>query len=387
MYNKINFLFCRPLIVLTIICSICLSTVGAEDLSELMGQKGQAEAMINEYQGRLEWANQTHNQYVNDLAHLDNEIYHSKSKLNQLQVSLSVLDSEIATLQERINETENRRQGVDELAKDRLRNLYKNSTVSYLEVLFEATSYSDFIQRFDLIRTLLESDLELLEQIQTIRITQDNDKRKLEDELSEQKRLEEEEEYYKYNLENQQDEKIYLIDDILSQREAFYAALEEWEAAAESFGEQIRKLQEANRNTSLGSGSYAWPLSWEYTYITSEFGTRDDPFGGSTTNNHGGMDIAADTGADILAADSGIVIDASYGYNGGYGNMVLIDHGLGLATLYGHCSAIYVSVGQSVAKGEVIAAVGSTGWSTGPHLHIEFRQDGVRQEPRDYLFN
>lgn len=113
--------------------------------------------------------------------------------------------------------------------------------------------------------------------------------------------------------------------------------------------------------------------------VTSRFGTR----WGST---HKGIDIGAPKGTPIKAAASGTVVSASTGYNGGYGNCVVISHGNGIETAYGHCSALYVKVGQKVSQGQVVAAVGNTGRSFGNHLHLEIRVNGVAQNPQNYLY-
>ena len=119
------------------------------------------------------------------------------------------------------------------------------------------------------------------------------------------------------------------------------------------------------------------PIASGYT-ITSRFGPR-------ASGNHKGLDIAAPTGTSIMAAESGTVV-LSGNYNDGYGNYIIIDHGNNVRTLYGHCSALYVSVGQHVAQGEVIGAVGSTGNSTGPHLHLEIIVDNLKYNPQYYLY-
>lgn len=129
----------------------------------------------------------------------------------------------------------------------------------------------------------------------------------------------------------------------------------------------------------LGTGQMVRPVVGP---ITSDFGYRTHPVLG-TRRFHAGTDFGAPTGAPIFAADSGTVIAAEW--YGGYGNTVIIDHGNGLTTLYGHCSELYVTVGQGVQRGQTIAAVGSTGLSTGPHLHFEVRQQGEPVEPLAYL--
>lgn len=138
-----------------------------------------------------------------------------------------------------------------------------------------------------------------------------------------------------------------------------------------------------NPNTSyIGTGIFAWPLDGDYT-ITSYFGTRNDPFTGEI-KTHGGTDIAAPTGTPILAAADGTVVAASYN-DGGYGFYVKIKHDDTYTTLYGHCSVLHVTAGQTVKQGQLIAEVGSTGYSTGPHLHFEVIQNGVRVDALKYF--
>ena len=122
-----------------------------------------------------------------------------------------------------------------------------------------------------------------------------------------------------------------------------------------------------------------WPVSGE---ITSPFGWRTHPIFGSS-RFHSGLDIGADYGVPIVAAQSGVVIEA--GWIGGYGNTVMIDHGGGIVTLYGHNQSLAVDVGQSVAQGQVISYCGSTGNSTGPHCHFEVRLNGEPVSPNNYL--
>ena len=128
-----------------------------------------------------------------------------------------------------------------------------------------------------------------------------------------------------------------------------------------------------------GTGRYLWPADGS---PSSPFGYRVHPIFG-TLRFHSGLDIAAGGGAPIRAADSGTVIHS--GWYGGYGNCLIIDHGGGYSTLYAHCSALYVSYGQAVRQGQTVAAVGSTGYSTGPHLHFEVRINGNPVDPRGFL--
>mgnify|MGYP000915536101 CR=1 FL=1 len=162
--------------------------------------------------------------------------------------------------------------------------------------------------------------------------------------------------------------------------------------AAKRKAEQ-EKSNNSNKNNNTGSnnnggsttptGTFQWPVPSSHT-ITSNYGYRIHPISG-TKKLHAGIDIGAPGGSNIVAADAGTVVLSSFGYNGGYGNYVIISHGNGITTRYAHCSNLFVSAGESVSKGQVIAAVGSTGASTGNHCHFEVRINGGSKNPLNYL--
>ncbi|MGH9025342.1 MAG: murein hydrolase activator EnvC family protein [Acidimicrobiia bacterium] len=173
----------------------------------------------------------------------------------------------------------------------------------------------------------------------------------------------------------QEEAEAALVGDIQSQREQFEAELDELYRTSE----EVRELLSGSSGAPLGTGQFLRPVPGA---IVSGFGPRVHPILG-TTRVHTGLDMAAAYGEPIRAADTGVVVMA--GWNGGYGNCVIIDHGAGLATLYAHQSELAVTVGQRVTRGEVIGYVGSTGLSTGPHLHFEVRVNGTPVDPTQYL--
>jgi len=177
------------------------------------------------------------------------------------------------------------------------------------------------------------------------------------------------------DVESQADAEAALISDIKSQREQFEAELDELAETSEA----VRQMLSGSSGAPLGTGQFMRPVPGA---IVSGFGPRVHPILG-TTRVHTGLDMAASMGEPIRAADTGNVVMA--GWNGGYGNCVIIDHGAGLSTLYAHQSEVAVSVGQRVNRGEVIGYVGSTGLSTGPHLHFEVRVNGTPVDPTQYL--
>lgn len=155
---------------------------------------------------------------------------------------------------------------------------------------------------------------------------------------------------------------------------------------SENIGEDDWKKGVGTDETYTGGGNFASPLgaNWR-SMVTSEFGWRPNPFGGSGGEGHSGLDLGAPKGTPIHAARDGVVSSVVDSGSSGYGYHVVIDHGDGMVTLYGHCSMVYVRSGQAVKQGDVIAAVGSTGRSTGNHLHFEIRVNGKAVNPRNYL--
>jgi murein DD-endopeptidase MepM/ murein hydrolase activator NlpD len=173
----------------------------------------------------------------------------------------------------------------------------------------------------------------------------------------------------------EEDAEATLVADIKSQRERFEAELDELERTSQ----EVQEFLQGSTGEALGTGQFLRPVPGA---IVSGFGPRVHPILG-TTRIHTGIDMAASYGEPIKAADTGNVVMA--GWNGGYGNCVIIDHGAGFATLYAHQSELAVSVGQNVTRGQVIGYVGSTGFSTGPHLHFEVRVNGTPVDPVQYL--
>lgn len=293
----------------------------------------------------------------------------------------------------------------------RLVDVYEYGSASYLDVLLSATSFVDFIERWDFVRYILRSDAQLIaavnrEQTQYQKIVYD-----LETTQAALARQQEEELTRKGQLGVLADERRHLLAVAASQRHVIAQqvdTLENLSAAEEArLQELIRERQrqeelaamnarmaaaQARRAAAIAAGlpppverpqggpvSFAWPV---HGPITSPFGMRVDPVTGRY-QLHSGIDIGARYGVPIQASADGIVLYA--GWYGGYGNAIILDHASGLSTLYAHCSAMYVTEHQWIQRGQVIGAVGATGWATGPHLHFEIRVNGVPVDPLSRL--
>ena len=276
----------------------------------------------------------------------------------------------------------------------RVRDIYINGQISYLDVLFGSKDLNDFFTRMDLLKRVIKQDYNLVQaiikqqgEIKAVRKQLEADK-SIQEELA--AKAEEAKEIKLAKVARKQE----LIDKMQNDKAVYDRQYDEMMAASE----QVAKLIQQSKykpppsppsNSSDSSGSYnttpsssggmIWPISGP---ITSPFGWRTHPIFGSQ-RFHSGLDIGGDYGMEIHAAKAGVVSHA--GWIGGYGNTVMIDHGGGIVTLYGHNQSLNVSVGQQVSQGQVIAFCGSTGNSTGPHCHFEVRLNGEPVSPYNYL--
>jgi murein DD-endopeptidase MepM/ murein hydrolase activator NlpD len=283
----------------------------------------------------------------------------------------------------------------DDMLHRRLVDAYENGDLSYLNVLVSVRSFNEFVERWEDLRLLVASNeraIRARKKAEQLVAAVEADLERTRLELAQQQQ---EQDQARNQLDTLASERRNLVQLAGQQRRhvaAQVAEMEDLSAAEESALEAL--IQERERELAAqrkaagitggvenegGPGSFSWPVTGT---ITSPFGWRSNPFGGSP-EFHQGLDIAAPTGTTVTAAAGGTIIMAQW--YGGYGNYILIDHGGGYSTGYGHLSAIYVSSGQTVTRGQAIGAVGSTGQSTGPHLHFEIRINGKPIDPAPRL--
>jgi murein DD-endopeptidase MepM/ murein hydrolase activator NlpD len=284
----------------------------------------------------------------------------------------------------------------DTMLKRRLVDIYENGDVSYVSVLLAAHSFSDFVERWDDLRLLINANQRVVRERKIAEAQVENVERNLERtrlELQQEQTAQEQARTQLASLASERENLVAVASQQRHQVASQVAQMEDLTAAEEAqleslIQERQRELEEQRRASGIaegggaetgGGGSFSWPVTGP---ITSPFGWRSSPFNGSP-DFHPGLDIAAPTGTTVTAAAGGTVIMAQW--YGGYGNYVLIDHGGGYSTGYGHLSAIYVSNGQAVKRGQAIGAVGMTGEATGPHLHFEVRIDGKPVDPAPRL--
>jgi murein DD-endopeptidase MepM/ murein hydrolase activator NlpD len=261
----------------------------------------------------------------------------------------------------------------------RIRDIYENGQVSYLDVLLGATDFRDLTTRADLLKRILAQDANLINKVRAERELVILKKAELERDRLAILELEKVAAAKKNIIEERRNEREQVLNSAVYERDTAERAYQELQETSRRIEQMIRNIQSGNRDATGATGAMIWPISGP---ITSEYGWRTHPIFG-TSRYHSGLDIGADYGDPIRAADGGVVITAEW--LGGYGYAVIIDHGGGISTLYGHNNELLVGVGQRVYKGQVIARAGSTGYSTGPHCHFEVRQNGSPVSPMNYL--
>lgn len=311
------------------------------------------------------------------------ELVQTTRDLRRANTRIAINEGEISKLTSNINVTKQRLGVRGEALKKRLREIYKNSSVNYLELLFSSSSMSDFINRSYFFSKIVGRDAQLIQGISEDYNTIKTEKTQLVKATNQVKELATEIKEKKEEISAKAEEVKQIYASLKERREAYEKQIAEMERSSNEL-EKIILAKIAERTKTkiqiIGStGSIDWPLRGR---ITSVFGMRKNPFWRGR-HMHTGLDIAAPYGETIRAADGGEVIYA--GWWDGYGKAVVIDHGKKMSTVYGHMSRIYAQSGSSVKKGQIIGLVGSTGYSTGPHLHFEVRLNGRPQNPSRYL--
>jgi len=337
---------------------------------------------LREAQKRLHQANVREHELSKQLHTAQINLHQATDSLNQTSVSLRHTELTLVFTKRRLAATEEQYGVQKSLIAKRLDSTFKEGKILPLEFLLGAENYSNLLDRFYYLGLILNEDVSLARSIkdQKDRITvqkvilgnQYHELNGLEQKFEGEHRV-----YASITVKRQS-----LLGEVRTERQSYarhVIELEEISAQLErELQDLIRREQAKNQGTHhfTGIGMLEWPVNTHL--ITSPFGWRMHPIFGRKLF-HTGVDIGAARGVPIHAAADGVVIYA--GWYGGYGNAVVLDHGSGLSTVYAHCSIIYVHKGETVTKGQVLAAVGSTGNANGPHLHFEIRENGTAIDP------
>lgn len=358
----------------------------AATMSSLEDRYAVLENQLKKLQSDMKKTQNKKNEQLNYKKQLDTEISLVEQQIDNLNSQVSALNVQIANNQAKLTDKEGEISENDELFKARLRAMYMQSETSMWEMLLSSQNFVEFVENAEYMKRLAQNDQELMsklnadkQSIMTAKKAIENSKIKLE---ANQKTLS----YKKSTLNSKYLESQRLLNSLVNDENSLKQQQIQINKEMEKIDEEIRQmLQQSGSNGNFVGGKFLWPVP-NYKTITSRFGWRT-LYG--KANWHTGIDISGANilGKNIVASNAGTVIKAvtTYTPKKGYGKYVMIDHGGGYTTMYAHCTSLSVKVGQKVTRGQVIAQVGSTGNSTGPHLHFGIYINGKEVDPLPYL--
>jgi murein DD-endopeptidase MepM/ murein hydrolase activator NlpD len=369
------------IIAILVICSLTITSLATNVITELQDKHNQISNQINETSTDLENVQTELSALMQELQSINEKIVEFEDQIEQLNGQTEDLVKKIEKLEISLKASEETYSRQKKLLEERLLTLYEAGETSYLDVLLTSRNISDFVSNYYLISEITKYDMELLEDIEREKNSIETNKKLLESQKETLKIIRNNRERVAIVLENTKVIRNNYMNKLTKEERELQEKIDEYEKQVRQIEAEIILITTANLDSEYTGGIMAWPTPG-YTRITSRFGMRVHPIDG-LYKLHTGVDIAAPIGANFIAVSDGVVIKAEY--SGAYGNMVIIDHGGGISTLYAHGSEIVVTLGQTVRRGEPVLKVGSTGYSTGPHAHFEVRVKGVCVDPLNYI--
>lgn len=356
----------------------------ADNLSDAVQQQQSISHQKNQAQGQLNKLTYTADKLKDQLAQLEAQISTAQSLLTQKQLAYAQAQSQVQAAQKELDQKQQELDDRRTALGQRARGIYESGQISYLELLFQSTDLSDFLTRMEYFNRLVTNDRKLVTSIQDEKEKIKQKTLELQSRRDQAAQLQIQAAKARADLDEKKAKQQTALDQNQKALQASYEEVERLQSEANAWNDKIRKLQAAQAGRNVGNGTIStWPLPGFYE-ISDPYGWRTHPIT-HKQSLHTGTDIMAPMGTEVHAAGSGVVIMA--GWNEAYGNMVIIDHGNAVSSLYGHQSSLNVTEGQSVKANQVIGYVGSTGWSTGPHLHFEVRVGGNPTDPLRFFPN
>lgn len=377
-------------LTLTALPSLMPPAQAADSISQNEQKKKDLEQKSQQLDKELEEAKKDTADAKKQKEAYDKKIQNVQQQIDLAQAQIDELDGQINAQEEKIKEKQKEIDEGMEKLKDRLRAIYMAGETSTLDIVLGAKDFNDFLDKAALVKNISKHDSALIEQLQQSLSAIADEKASIEEKRQQTSDTKKELEQKQAQLSELLEESTALYQKLQKAEKAVQDNLDENDAELKQIEAQIKKYYDDQKassssgsggsggsgGSSIGSGpkNYAWPVPG-YTYLSSYWGDG---------RNHKAIDIAGSQiyGKRVVAAQSGKVILASAGgWGGGYGTYLIIDHGNGYSTLYGHLSRLAVSKGATVTRGQTVGYVGSTGYSTGPHLHFETRKNGVQYNP------
>lgn len=354
-------------------------------LEDLNNQKNEAEEKLEQANTQLEYVHTEMSNTVLEIQQLDDKIKGYEQENAQLQAKLQALETSIQETTEKLEEVTQEYNKRSKQLEERLVALYEAGDIAYLDVLLSSNSLSDFLSLYYAMIEIAEYDNALIDEVESQKNEIDLAKRKLENETAEVKILKATAEQTEVVLKNTKTLQQGYIAQLSESEEQLNTKIQEFKEETARIEAKILEISQQNQefNIQYTGGSMIWPVAISGTGITSYYGTREHPIAG-VVRFHQGIDIGnTPFGSPVVAVADGVVTYA--GELGSYGNCVMIYHGDGITTLYAHGQKILTQNGAEVKQGDLIMEVGSTGNSTGPHLHFEVRVNESTTNPLNYV--
>ena len=369
-------------ILFVVIISICICAF-AEDITGLQTESNELTEQINEANNQLKAVQDKLSKEMEELQQLDEQIAQSQIEYDNINTQVEDLMKQIEENEEKLDKTQKEFDNLQSLLDERLLATYKTPRLGYLQTILTADSITDMLSKYYNLKQLMEYDQKLIETVKqqkqeietTKQILADKKKQVVADKQTQQKKAQ--------VLSNTKKTREYYLSKLTDEERQLQSKIDEYNLQVAEIEAEIKMLALNSISSDYIGGAMLWPVPG-HTKLTSLYGMRVHPITGAY-KLHTGIDISAPLGTSFIAAANGIVTKATY--NTAYGNMVIIDHGGGVQTLYAHGDQILVQLGQTVSAGTEVLKVGSTGYSTGPHAHFEIRINGQTVNPLNYLLD
>ena len=368
--------------IFVVVISICICAF-AEDITGLQTESNELTEQINEANNQLKAVQDKLSKEMEELQELDEQITQSQIEYDNINTQVDDLMKQIQENEEKLKIAQKEFDNLQALLDERLLATYKTPRLGYLQTILTADSITDMLSKYYNLKQLMEYDNKLLETVKqrkqeietTKQILADKKEQIVADKQTQQKKAQ--------VLSNTKKTREYYLSKLTEEERQLQSKIDEYNLQVAEIEAEIKMLALNSISSDYIGGAMLWPVPG-HTQLTSLYGMRVHPITGAY-KLHTGIDISAPLGTSFIAAANGIVTKATY--NTAYGNMVIIDHGGGVQTLYAHGDQILVQLGQTVSAGTEVLKVGSTGYSTGPHAHFEIRINGQTVNPLNYLLD
>lgn len=387
-------ILCIILIISLLSCNICIyAEEGANNqeqetseknktLEQLQNESNVLQEQINQTTERLEIVEEELTKNLTQVQEIDSKIQVSEEEVSKLNNEIEELNKNINQNQQELQKRQKQYDEVKQRADKALLAMYEGGDVQYIDVLLGSNSIFEFISNYFLIEELFSHNVSLVQEADIKKKEIEEIVNILDEKKEEITAKKKEKQRNSQILENTKTARQYYMSKLSEEEKQIQSEIDEYRSQMTEIETEIRRL---STSASFGEDYIGEEMIWPvpgYTRITSQYGMRIHPITG-VYSSHSGTDVGAPLGTDFIAMATGVVTKA--GYNKYYGNMVIIDHGGGVQTLYAHGSEIIVQLGDLVAQGTPVLKVGSTGYSTGPHAHFEIRINGKTVNPLDYV--